>query len=311
MNGKNGNFTLSFLSNHADYITVSSKTENVLIEKSTDFEYIFTVPQGVEKLNICLENKRSSNTRVDNISFTEGGLRSQILSFEKASCQFYLGSDEANAFTGQDVIGAQTTVTYSSDNASVASVDPSTGKVTLGSVAGTATITATAAALSSYKEATATYEIVVEIANEGEFTDVLNRDLIGVSSYQDWSGKSSKSSAEYAGNSSGGNGSIQLRSDNSNSGIVTTVSGGKVKKVVVTWNANTKDGRTLNIYGKNSAYTAATNLYDEGTQGTLLGTIVKGTSTELIVKGDYQYIGMRSSSGAMYITEIKIVWSTK
>jgi len=150
----------------------------------------------------------------------------------------------------------------------------------------------------------------VEVAPATTVIDVLNRDLTGVtgSSYTSWSGKTSNSDAVYAGNSAGGNSSIQLRSDNSSSGIVTTASGGKVRKVAVNWYSSTATGRTLNVYGKNSAYSAATDLYDSNTQGTLLGTIVKGTSTELNISGDYEYIGMRSSSGAMYLTEIQITW---
>lgn len=143
-------------------------------------------------------------------------------------------------------------------------------------------------------------------------TDVLNRALTGVTetSYTDWSGKTSNSAAVYAGQSAGGNSSIQLRTKNSNSGIITTTSGGRVKKVIVTWNDNTASGRTLNVYGKNSAYSAATDLYGTSTQGTLLGTIVKGTSTELNISDGYEYIGLRSASDAMYLTEIKIIWTT-
>ena len=142
-------------------------------------------------------------------------------------------------------------------------------------------------------------------------TDVLDLALTGQSgtTYGNWGSVAGNSSnAKYAGNSAGGNNSIQLRSNNSNSGIVTTVSGGKATKVVVTWNSNTKAGRTLNIYGKNTAYTAATDLYNES-QGDLLGTIVCGTSTELTIDGVYQYIGMRSNDGAMYIDEIQITWA--
>lgn len=111
--------------------------------------------------------------------------------------------------------------------------------------------------------------------------DVLNRNFTGVTgtSYTNWSGKTGTSGAVYAGNSAGGNNAIQLRSDNSNSGIVTTTSGGKVTKVVVTWNSNTASGRTLDIYGKDTAYSAATNLYDSSNQGTLLGSISKGSNT--------------------------------
>ena len=144
-----------------------------------------------------------------------------------------------------------------------------------------------------------------------DVTDVLNQSLIGItgSRYEDFTGKTSNSDAVYAGNCAGGNSSIQLRSTNNNSGIVTTTSGGKVKSITVVWNSATTDGRTLNVYGKNSAYTDATDLYDSSTQGTLLGTIVKGTSTYITITGDYDYIGFRSASGAMYITSVSIVWA--
>lgn len=141
-------------------------------------------------------------------------------------------------------------------------------------------------------------------------TDVLNRALTEVTgtSYSNWSGKTSNSDAVYAGNSAGGNNAIQMRSSD-NSGIVTTASGGKVTKVSVTWNSNTANGRTLNIYGKNNtAYSSASDLYNASARGTLLGTIVYGTSTELTISGDYAYIGMRSNSGAMYLDEIEIMW---
>ncbi len=127
-------------------------------------------------------------------------------------------------------------------------------------------------------------------------------------SYGDWNGKTDKSTAVYAGQSAAGNSSIQLRSDNSNSGVITTASGGRVAKIVVTWYSGTANGRTLNIYGKNTAYTAATDLYSASTYGKLLGTIVKGTSTELTITGDYAYIGFRSDSKALYLSKVEITW---
>lgn len=140
--------------------------------------------------------------------------------------------------------------------------------------------------------------------------DVLNREFTGVSgtSYSTWSSKTGTSGAVYAGQSAGGNSSIQLRTTNNNSGVITTASGGKVKKITVTWNSNTTSGRTLNVYGKNSAYTAATDLYNNSNQGTLLGTIVYGTSTELTITDDYEFIGFRSNSGALYLTSVEITW---
>ena len=150
------------------------------------------------------------------------------------------------------------------------------------------------------------------VAMADTVTDVLNRELTGVtgSSYVDWSGKQSNSAAVYAGQSAGGNESIQLRSKNNNSGIVTTASGGTVKKITVTWNENTLSNRTLSVYGKNTAYSAASDLYDTSTQGELLGTIVCGTSTELVISDAYSFIGLRSKADAIYLAEVDIVWET-
>ena len=148
-----------------------------------------------------------------------------------------------------------------------------------------------------------------------ETTDVLNREFTGVTknttTYTDWSGKTGTSGAVYAGQSAGGNDAIQLRTNNSNSGIVTTTSGGKVTKVKVTWNSGTGTSRVLDVYGKNTAYSAATDLYDTSNQGTLLGSISYSSSpVELSITGDYAYIGLRSQSGAMYLDEIDITWTT-
>ena len=153
---------------------------------------------------------------------------------------------------------------------------------------------------------------------EGGIIDVLNIELTGITKgsteYKSWNGKQVISSAVYAGQSAGDNDAIQLRSSSSNSGIVTTASGGNVKKIVVDWNSATASRRTLQVYGKNSAYSAPTELYATSgntEQGELLGEIVCGTSTELVIEGDYEYIGLRSKSGAMYLNSVEVTWVEK
>lgn len=141
-------------------------------------------------------------------------------------------------------------------------------------------------------------------------TDTLTKSLIGVtgSSYTTWSGKKSNSTAVYAGQSSGGT-EIQLRSDKSTSGIVTTASGGNVRKITVTWHSNTNTARQLDIYGSNTAYTQPSQLYSSSTQGTKLGSLKYSASPNtLTISNNYAYIGLRSSSGAMYLTSISIEW---
>lgn len=146
-------------------------------------------------------------------------------------------------------------------------------------------------------------------------TDNMTRETTGVAnqtgsaSYIDWSGKSLTSPAEYAGNSAGMNNSIHLR-DKSASGIITTKSGGKAKKVVIQWNSNTRNDAELKIYGKNQAYSSTSELYDTNTQGTLIGTIDRN-STMLEIAGDYEYIGMSSLTGAIYLTSVSITWESE
>ncbi len=143
-------------------------------------------------------------------------------------------------------------------------------------------------------------------------TDVLNNALTGVTgtNYTEWSNKTSNSSAVYAGQSAGGYSSIQLRSNNSNSGVITTASGGTLVSITVKFNSNTSNARTLDIYADNTAYTSPTQLY-----GTPKGTKVAGITMEngaeqtYTFTDAYQYIAFRSNSGALYLDEVDIVWS--
>ena len=156
-------------------------------------------------------------------------------------------------------------------------------------------------------------DLYAQWEESSEVVDVLDHDFVGVttSTYTAWTDKTGTSGAVYAGQSAGGDNNsgncIQLRSNNNNSGIIVTSTVGKAKKVVITWNSYCADTRTLNVYGKNSAYSTASDLYGNNA-GTLIGTIVKGTSTVLNINDDYEFIGLRSASGAMYIDEIQITW---
>ena len=142
-------------------------------------------------------------------------------------------------------------------------------------------------------------------------TDTLVKTDTGAgNSYIDWTHTYKESRITYKGNSAGGNGAIQLRSDNDNSGIVvnTNPNGMTATSITVSWAAATKSGRTINVYGSDTPYSAATELYNEETQGTLLGTIKRGTNTSLTITGEYQYIGLRSNKDALYVDDINIQW---
>lgn len=138
--------------------------------------------------------------------------------------------------------------------------------------------------------------------------DVITRTTTGATGtqYVSWTATGT-SGAEYAGNSGGDRDAIQMRQRNNTSGIITTKSGGKVSKVTVVWGEN-DNVRTLDIYGKNSAYNAVTDLFDSSKAGTKIGSIVYNESTSLTITGDYQYIGLRSNSNTLYLTKITISW---
>ena len=127
--------------------------------------------------------------------------------------------------------------------------------------------------------------------------------------YAEFSGVEGTSGAVYAGMSAASYDAIQLRTTDSNSGIVTTQSGGeRVETILVEWNSNTNAQRVLEIYGKTSAYSDATDLYGSK-QGTKIGELACGETT-LEVTGDYPYIGIRSEDGALYLDKLTIVWDT-
>jgi len=178
---------------------------------------------------------------------------------------------------------------------------------------GTADIRAALDEVNAYMSLAYKYVGTVEtVTVPSTVVDTLNRATTGVTgtSYASWSGKTVSSGAVYAGQSAGGNSSIQLRSDNNNSGIITTTSGGNARKITVTWNSNTAVGRTIKVYGSNTPYSSAEDLYNIQACGTVLGTIVNGTSTELVIEGDYAYIGIRSDAKALYLTDVTIEWET-
>ena len=131
-------------------------------------------------------------------------------------------------------------------------------------------------------------------------------------SYAEFSGLALTSSARYAGKNAKGSSVIQLNSTNPY-GIWSTTSGGYVRSVTVTLLAGTAN--TLDVYAKNAAY-ASGDIYSKtaATQGTKVGSITASTTEsvrqKIVISDDYNYIGIRSNSGAIYVAEIRIEWAT-
>lgn len=150
--------------------------------------------------------------------------------------------------------------------------------------------------------------VTVDATFDNTYTDILNCALTGVTgtNYTTWSGKTNNSPAVYAGNTAAGNSAIQMKKATSseNSGVYTTVSAGYARKITVTWNTNTSNGRTVEVWGKNTPISSPKDMRS----GTSLGTIKYGTSTELNITDDYMYIGIEGPDGAVYCDEIDVKW---
>lgn len=158
-----------------------------------------------------------------------------------------------------------------------------------------------------------TYRYVLE--SKKNAVDTLNRAFTGRTGtqYGDWN-NTTTNGVSYAGQSAAGNNAIQLRSNNSNSGIVVTNNGSglSVSKITLTWNTNTESARKVDIYGRTTPFTAPTELYN--TSDPKIGNMAYSdkdentNKTSITIDGDYTYIGLRSNSGALYLDSIEIIW---
>ena len=151
-------------------------------------------------------------------------------------------------------------------------------------------------------------------------SDSFTKDLLqSGSAYQELSNVKLASTARYTLYAASNNGKcFQLRSKDSNSGVVTTTTGGVAKTVTVVWyndgTTSSANGRTIDIYGKNEPYAAVSDLYSKGTQGTKIGSVVYDANAETLtasvsLEGNYAYVGFRSKDGALYTESITIDWS--
>ena len=207
------------------------------------------------------------------------------------------------------------TISWSTNNSNVVSISTTTGNsITISALSiGNATITASA----TIDGVLYTNECQVIVKDKNQTTNTIDvltaKSFNAGSSYSNVSYTSDITNVTYEGHlmkKSGTDSTIQLRTTNNNSGIVSTTSGGLLESISVEWNSGTSSGRTLNIYGSNTPYTSANDLYDSAKQGTKIGSIVCGTSAPLTFDSDYEYIGIRSNSGALYLDSITITYKS-
>ncbi|MCR5050851.1 MAG: Ig-like domain-containing protein [Paludibacteraceae bacterium] len=125
------------------------------------------------------------------------------------------------------------------------------------------------------------------------------------------------SGAEYAINAASGELGgefIQMRSKNGNSGIICTKSAGNIASVIVKFNPNKPNSTdvlqgkgTVNVYASNEPFTAIASMYGTGSNPIAKLSYGNGSRQVYEFEEDYEYIGLRSNDGAIYLDSIIIV----
>lgn len=146
-------------------------------------------------------------------------------------------------------------------------------------------------------------------------TDELTATTLNVStkSYQKFATKTLSSGASYDGAAfidSNNPKGIQIKAKKDTkgfyTGIITSASSGTIKSITI--NFNSANSNTLGIYGKNTAYTTADDLF-----GSAAGELIKNvsnskTAVTITPNKAYKFIGFKSNKGTIYIDKITIVW---
>lgn len=146
-------------------------------------------------------------------------------------------------------------------------------------------------------------------------TDELTATTLNItSSYNKFATQTLSSGASYDGAAYVGTGKnyngIQIKTDQIKksfyTGIITSASGGTIKSITINFNSN--NSNALGIYGKNTAYTTADDLF-----GSAAGELIKSvpnSKTAVTITPDkaYKFIGFKSNKGTIYIDKITIVW---
>lgn len=289
-----------------------SQNGTTLAVRAADESISMTLRETIDiigVLGIYFNTKQLNVFSQDDITKNEVSKTAATLEFEQSSYTVNFGEIITLKAVSNN---PDAQITYSTTDGDWV-IDEESGEFLAGTTAGSVTVTATLAESDKYTGATATCTVNIVDPNQQVYSDVITaEDLAATSSqkYEDFSGVTKTSGAVYAGNSAKKNGSIQLRSDKSNSGIVATTSGGRISQIIITWDSSTANARQIDVYGNTNPYTSAAELYETSgntNQGELIGSLAKGETT-LTIEGNYPYVGIRSNDGALYIKDITFVW---
>lgn len=155
-------------------------------------------------------------------------------------------------------------------------------------------------------------DFIVKAAVPVAYRDVITaEDYTGTSSYTELSlerNGATYSSKAYLNKE---NICLQFNNNDKQAGIVMKESKAFVSKIIITWNISGK-GAGFEIYGKNSPYQVAADLYDSTKTGTLIESCAwtkNGDVTEIDLSGKpFTFIGVKPT-GTTYINSIEFIWS--
>jgi len=202
-------------------------------------------------------------------------------------------------------------VTYTSSNEPVATIDKD-GNVTIKGV-GTTTITAKTAETEVYKAGEASYKLIVKRpAIEGQIVETITPTNFGIkdatNSYQEFTYTSTATNITYKAYAFGGQDYFQINKTPSGFVVTQNPEGKIAAAVTFEWGSNTSATRKVEFYGLYKAYTAAADLYTN--PGTELATKAKANpdDTTFDIPDQYNFIGLKSADGAIYLNSITITW---
>lgn len=150
-------------------------------------------------------------------------------------------------------------------------------------------------------------DFTVKAAAAVAYKDVITADdFDNASSYKAFPELTTKGGAFYKVTAIVTNDYIQFNQGKS-AGVVMTVSQAASSKLIITWNK--KGAGKLEIYGKNTPYSAVADLNNNA--GELIETVAYSADgpTTVDLGGNYTFIGIKPNNGASYVTSFEFIWN--
>ena len=255
--GYSGYLTLSFKSNHPDYLTVSCSNGGEVTSSPANNVYYIKVAEGTTTIILTIKNNESSNARIDDICLVKGKTVIQGdagLSYSESSFTAKIG--ETNEFP---ILNNphELEINYSSSNTNVATIDAN-GNITL-KAAGETTITATSAETDEYFAGEASYTLTVKKSGSVVYRKVTSTDEITDGNYLIvYEGDATHSSVAFDGSKS--------VLDATNNGVPVTITNDQIETAEeIYFTINTANGTIRSASDNYIGATTYSNRLDQNT----------------------------------------------